>query len=116
MTEVQKVNLASMDVAEDKKQMLKLLFPEIFTEGGKVDFERLKLALGERVDVGKERYGMVWPGKAECFQTIQHPSVGTLVPCREDSVNFDTTENLIIEGDNLEVLKLLQKSYYGKVK
>ncbi|MGO8749589.1 MAG: site-specific DNA-methyltransferase [Thermoguttaceae bacterium] len=86
------------------------------TEGGKLDFERLKLALGEAVDVGKERYGMNWPGKAECFKTIQAPSLGTLRPCPDESVNFDTTENLIIEGDNLEVLKLLQKSYLGKVK
>ncbi len=59
---------------------------------------------------------MNWPGKAECFKTIQAPSLGTLRPCPEESVNFDTTENLIIEGDNLEVLKLLQKSYLGKVK
>src|SRR5574341_2088132 len=68
------------------------------------------------VDVGKERYGMNWPGKAECFKTIQTPSLGTLCPSREESVNFDTTGNVIIEGDNLEVLKLLQKSYLGKVK
>ena len=66
--------------------------------------------------MGKERYGMHWPGKADCFKTIQMPSLGTLRPCPEESVNFDTTENLIIEGDNLEVLKLLQKSYLGKVK
>ena len=59
---------------------------------------------------------MTWPGKADCFKTIQAPSLGTLRPCPEESVNFDTTENLIIEGDNLEVLKLLQKSYLGKVK
>jgi len=70
----------------------------------------------EAVDVGKERYGMNWPGKADCFRTIQMPSLGTLRPCPEESVNFDATENLIIEGDNLEVLKLLQKSYLGKVK
>jgi adenine-specific DNA-methyltransferase len=59
---------------------------------------------------------MNWPGKAECFRTLQAPSLGTLRPCPEESVNFDTSENLIIEGDNLEVLKLLQKSYLGKVK
>ena len=88
----------------------------IRTEGDKLDFDRLKLALGETVDVGKERYGMNWPGKADCFKTIQAPSLGTLRPCPEESVNFDTTENLIIEGDNLEVLKLLQKSYLAKVK
>jgi adenine-specific DNA-methyltransferase len=116
MTEPEKFDLRSHEVASDKVQELSRLFPEIRTEEGKLDFERLKLALGETVDVGKERYGMNWPGKAECFKTIQAPSLGTLRPCPEESVNFDTTENLIIEGDNLEVLKLLQKSYLGKVK
>lgn len=114
--QIEKLNLHSHDIAEDKRQELLRLFPEIRTEGGKLDFERLKLALGESVDVGKERYGMTWPGKADCFKTIQMPSLATLRPCPEESVNFDTTENLIIEGDNLEVLKLLQKSYLGKVK
>lgn len=74
-------DLHSMDLTEEKKQELLRLFPEIRTEGGKIDFERLKLALGETVDVGKERYGMNWPGKAECFRTIQSPSMGTLLPC-----------------------------------
>ena len=115
-TEPEKLDLRSHDVAEERRQELLRLFPEVRTEGGKLDFERLKLALGEAVDVGKERYGMTWPGKADCFRTIQAPSLGTLRPCREESVAFDTTENLIIEGDNLEVLKLLQKSYLGKVK
>lgn len=114
--QLEKLDLRSRDIAEDKRQELLRLFPEIRTEGGKLDFERLKLVLGEAVDVGKERYGMNWPGKADCFKTIQMPSLGTLRPCPEESVNFDTTENLIIEGDNLEVLKLLQKSYLGKVK
>jgi adenine-specific DNA-methyltransferase len=67
----EKLNLASHDIAEDKRQELLRLFPEIRTEGGKLDIERLKLALGEAVDVGKERYGMNWPGKADCFRTIQ---------------------------------------------
>jgi adenine-specific DNA-methyltransferase len=115
-TQPETLDLRSHDIAEDKKQELLRLFPEIRTEDGKIDFERLKLALGDMVDVGKERYGMNWPGKADCFKTIQAPSLGTLRPSREGSVNFDTTENLIIEGDNLEVLKLLQKSYLGKVK
>jgi adenine-specific DNA-methyltransferase len=114
--EPEKLDLRSYDIAENKRQELLRLFPEIGTEGGKIDIERLKLALGEKVDVGKERYGMNWPGKADCFKTIQMPSLGTLRPCPEESVNFDTTDNLIIEGDNLEVLKLLQKSYLGKVK
>ncbi|KAB0670089.1 site-specific DNA-methyltransferase [Oryzomonas sagensis] len=114
--EPEKLDLASHDMAEEKRLELLRLFPEIRTEGGKIDFERLKLALGELVDVGKERYSMNWPGKAECFNTIQAPSMGTLLPCRKESVDFDATENLIIEGDNLEVLKLLQKPYLGKVK
>jgi adenine-specific DNA-methyltransferase len=112
----QKLDLRSHDIAEDKRQELLRLFPEIRTEGDRLDFDRLKLVLGGRVDVGKERYGMNWPGKAECFNAIQTPSLGTLLPCPEQSVNFESTENLIIEGDNLEVLKLLQKPYLGKVK
>ena len=114
--EPEKLDVRSHAIAEDKKAELLQLFPEIRTEGGKIDFDKLKLALGETVEVGRERYGMNWPGKADCFRTIQQPSIGTLLPRRDESVNFDKTENLIIEGDNLEVLKLLQKSYLGKVK
>lgn len=114
--EADKVDLRSADIVEDKRLELLRLFPEARTEGVKIDFDRLKLALGETIDVGRERCGMNWPGKAECFKAIQAPSLATLRPCREESVNFDTTENLIIEGDNLEVLKLLQKSYVGKIK
>lgn len=110
------LDLRSHDIADERRSALLQLFPEVITEGGKIDFDRLKLALGQTVDVGKERYGMNWPGKAGCFSTIQAPSMGTLRPCPGESVDFDTTENLIIEGDNLEVLKLLQKSYLGKVK
>jgi adenine-specific DNA-methyltransferase len=112
----EKLDLKSTDLAAEKQAELLRLFPEIRTEGGKIDFDRLKLALGETVDVGRERYGLTWPGKADCFKTIQAPSLGTLRPAPDESVNFDTTENLIIEGDNLEVLKLLQKSYLGKIK
>ncbi len=111
-----KLDLRSFDILDEKRAELLALFPEARTEGGKIDFDRLKLALGETVDVGKERYGMNWPGKADCFRSIQTPSVGTLRPARDESVDFDTTENLIIEGDNFEVLKLLQKSYLGKIK
>ena len=107
----EKLDLRSFDLIEEKRAELFRLFPEARTERSKIDFDRLRLALGETVDVGKERYGMVWPGKAECFKTIQQPSLGTLRPCPEESVDFETTENLIVEGDNLEVLKLLQKSY-----
>ena len=112
----EKFDHSSTDVSAEKRAELLRVFPEIQTEGGKIDFDRLKLILGETVDVGKERYGLTWPGKADCFRTIRAPSLGTLRPARDESVNFDTTENLIIEGDNLEVLKLLQKPYLGKVK
>lgn len=116
MPEPEKLDVRSLDVSEQKRAELLQLFPEARTEGGMIDFERLKLALGETVDSGRERYGMTWPGKAECFKTIQSPSLATLLPDEKESENFATTENLIIEGDNLEVLKLLQKSYLGKVK
>src|SRR5690625_4563917 len=111
----EKLDLRSMDITDEKKRQLKQLFPEVFRED-KVDFDHLKRVLGEWVDPGKERFGLQWPGKADCMKTIQQPSIATLRPDREESVNFDETENLFIEGDNLEVLKLLQKSYFGKVK
>ncbi len=84
----------SLDVADERRRELLRLFPEVRTEGGKLDFDKLKLALGEAVDVGRERYGMNWPGKAECFRTIWATSSATLRPCREESVDFDTTQNL----------------------
>ncbi|GIK09062.1 MAG: site-specific DNA-methyltransferase [Chloroflexi bacterium] len=112
----EKLDLTSHNLPADKTAELLRLFPEIRTEGDKIDFDKLKLVLGQTVDVGKERYGMTWAGKADCFKTIQAPSTGTLLPAPEESVDFDTTENLIIEGDNLNVLKLLQKAYLGKVK
>ncbi len=114
--EIKKLPLTSMDLKEHQLLRLKELFPEVFTEGMKIDWEKLKLTLGEDIDTGKERFGMNWPGKADCYKTIQQPSIATLVPVREESIDFDITENLFIEGDNLEVLKLLQKSYLGKVK
>ena len=83
----EKLDLRSHNIAEDKKQDLLDLFPEIGTEGGKIDFDRLKLVLGETVDVGKERYGMNWPGKADCFKTIQMPSMGTLRPVHQKRVS-----------------------------
>lgn len=116
MNQIEKFPLDSMDIKQEQISRLKQLFPEVFTEGNKIDWEKLRLTLGDSVDVGKERFGLNWAGKSECFKLIQQPSTGTLVPSREESINFDTTENLFIEGDNLEVLKLLQKSYFGKVK
>jgi adenine-specific DNA-methyltransferase len=94
---------------------LKALFPEAFTEG-RVDFEVLKQLLGAAVDEREEKYGLNWHGKRRARQLALTPSAGTLRPCPDESVDWDTTQNLFIEGDNLEVLKLLQKSYAGKVK
>lgn len=116
MSEIEKQPLTSLDIKAHQLERLKEIFPEAFTEGNQVDWDKLRLTLGEAVDTGKERYGMNWPGKSECFKTIQQPSIATLVPARDESVDFDTTQNLFIEGDNLEVLKLLQKAYLGKVK
>jgi adenine-specific DNA-methyltransferase len=112
----ERIALASRDIAAEKRQQLLSLFPEAMTDGGKIDFQRLKLALREAVDIGKERYGLSWPGKTECFKTIRSPSLGTLPPGREESVNFDTTTNLFIEDNDLEVLELLQPSYLAKAK
>lgn len=109
-------DLSSADPTVERRAELLRLFPEARTEVGTIDFDQLRLALGDVVDVGRERYGLTWPGKASCFKTIQAPSLGTLRPAPKESVNFDATENIIVEGDNLEVLKLLQKSYVSKVK
>ena len=103
------------DIAEENIGKLKQLFPEAFTEG-KVDFEKLQQVLGEYVEDSNERYNFTWNGKGRALRLSQTPSLGTLRPCKEESKDWDTTQNLYIEGDNLEVLKLLQKSYYGKVK
>lgn len=108
--ESQSKNVIAENIAE-----LKSLFPEAFTEG-RLDFEVLKQLLGGAVDDRPEKYGLNWHGKRQARQLALTPSTGTLRPCPEDSVDWDTTKNLIIEGDNLEVLKLLQKSYAGKVK
>jgi adenine-specific DNA-methyltransferase len=109
------VETRSPDVVAENVEQLKAIFPEAFTEG-KVDFEVLKQLLGGAVEEREEKYGLNWHGKRRARQLALTPSTGTLRPCPEDSVNWDTTKNLMIEGDNLEVLKLLQKSYSGKVK
>lgn len=107
--------LQSMNIAEDNITKLKSLFPEAFNEGN-IDFDVLKQLLGENVDENEERYGLNWHGKRQARQLALTPSRGTLRPCKNESVDWDNTKNLMIEGDNLEVLKLLQKSYAGKVK
>ena len=110
----------SLDMVQDNISKLKQLFPELITEdasGAKIDVDVLKELVGNQViDGDKERYNFTWHGKAAARRLAQTPSTGTLRPCKEESKDWDTTQNLFIEGDNLEVLKLLQKSYHKKVK
>lgn len=102
------------DITNDQLAKLRQLFPEVFTED-KIDWARLKATLGEAVDLG-ERYGLGWRGKSDVFAKIQEKTVETLHADRAHSVDWDTTSNMFIEGDNLAALKILHKSYYGKVK
>ena len=105
----------STDIVADNVEHLKTLFPDAFTEG-RVDTEVLKQLLGRAVDEREEKYGLNWHGKRQARQLALTPSTGTLRPCPEESVDWDTTKNLMIEGDNMEVLKLLQKSYSRTIK
>lgn len=107
----------SADIISENTEKLKELFPDAFTEAG-VNFDVLRQLLGDAsiLDEGEEKYGLNWHGKKKARQISLTPSTGTLLPCPKESVNWDTTKNLFIEGDNLEVLKLLQKSYANKVK
>lgn len=114
-TEQDSVSWDSANISAERVEQLKQLFPDAFTEG-KVDFEKLRQTLGDLVDDRPERYSFAWAGKRDAIRLLQTPSRATLVPAQKESVNFDTTQNLFIEGDNLEVLKLLYKSYAGRVK
>ena len=105
----------SADIIADNLLQLQSLFPEAFSEG-KIQFDTLRQLLGGTVDDADEKYGLKWHGKRRARQIALTPSRGTLRPCPDESVDWATTQNLMIEGDNLEVLKLLQKSYAGKVK
>lgn len=109
------LNGQSEDILKDNIAALRELFPEVCCED-KIDFDKLKQVLGEYMDDATERYNFTWNGKGQALRLSQTPSMGTLRPCKEESKNWDDTQNLYIEGDNLEVLKLLQKSYHGKVK
>jgi len=109
------INGESLDIVSENVSKLKDLFPEIVTED-KIDFDKLKEVLGKYTEEDNERYNFTWKGKSTASRLAQSPSTGTLRPCKEESKNWDTTENLYIEGDNLEVLKLLQKGYYEKIK
>ncbi|QTR48978.1 site-specific DNA-methyltransferase [Candidatus Thiothrix anitrata] len=110
----------SLDLVADNIAKLTALFPEILTEGAdggkRVDFEALRELLGTAVEDKEERYNFTWHGKAQARRLAQTPSTGTLRPCPAESKHWDSTQNLFIEGDNLEVLKLLQKSYHQRVK
>ena len=105
----------SLTPQQEKLKALQELLPEAFAEG-KIDWEKLKATLGEDINFSNERYVLNWAGKSDAFKVLQTPSTKTLVPAKDESINFDTTENIFIEGENLEVLKVLQKSYFGKVK
>ena len=117
MKQVKPEDGQSADIVAENIEHLKELFPEVITEGG-VNFDTLRQLLGDAkvLDEGEEKYGLNWHGKKKARQIALTPSTGTLLPCPEESVDWDTTKNLFIEGDNLEVLKLLRKSYANKVK
>jgi adenine-specific DNA-methyltransferase len=107
----------SANIIDENIAQLKALFPDAFTEGG-VNFDILRQLLGDAkvLDEGEEKYGLNWHGKKKARQIALTPSNGTLLPCENESVAWDSTQNIFVEGDNLEVLKLLQKSYSGQVK
>lgn len=109
------MNGESLNILQDRLEKLKTDFPEIFTEG-KIDIEKFKATFTDDINFNNERYVLNWAGKSDAFKVLQIPTTATLKPQMNESVNFDTTENIFIEGENLEVLKVLQKSYYGKVK
>lgn len=110
-----KLDGMSMDLEKTNMEKLRSVFPECFSEQ-KLDIDKLLSLCGEYIDNDFEKYKFEWKGKSECLRLAQKRSTGTLRPCREESVNFDDTENVYIEGDNLEVLKLLQTAYYNKIK
>ena len=110
-----KLNGMSLDLLNENTEIMKNLFPSVVSDG-KIDFDQLKALLGELVDETKERYQFTWNGKRESIKLAQLPSSATLRPCISKSKNWNQTENLFIEGDNLEVLKLLQKTYYNRIK
>lgn len=112
---MKKMTGESTNITEENLSVMRQLFPEAFEEG-KIDLDVLRQLLGDYVDDEEERYSFKWNGKGRALRLSQTPSTGTLRPCKEESVDWDTTQNLYIEGDNLEVLKLLQKSYHGRVK
>lgn len=114
-TNIPQAESKSADLVAQNLEQLKQIFPEVIKEG-RVDFEALNDLLGNYGDTAEERFALNWAGKANARREAQKRSTGTLRPCPEESVDWDSTENLYIEGDNLEVLKLIQKSYHSRVK
>lgn len=110
-----KMDGLSFDLESANKEKLRAVFPECFTEGT-LDIDKLLSLCGEYIDNNFEKYKFEWKGKSDCLRLAQKRSTGTLRPCKEESVGFDETRNIYIEGDNLEVLKLLQTAYYRRVK
>jgi len=116
MTDEKKTLAESPNPADERRAQLAALVPEAFSEG-RLDMAALKRALGEAAVIeGGERYALTWAGKSDAYKVLQTPSTATLRPERDKSVNFDTAQHVFIEGENLEVLKVLQKAYFGKVK
>ncbi|WP_436630717.1 site-specific DNA-methyltransferase [Latilactobacillus sakei] len=113
--QLNEVNSRSENLTLKNIEKIKELFPEILTEK-KIDFDKLRLILGDEIDDSPEKYSFTWNGKKKAMQLAQQPTTATLKPNKEKSKNWDETQNIYIEGDNLEVLKLLQKSYADKVK
>ena len=112
---MEKMNGDSLNIVQANIAIIKEIFPNVINEK-KIDFDMLRTILGDEVDTSKEKYQFTWPGKSAAIKLAQSPSSATLRPCKEKSKNWDSTENLYIEGDNLEVLKQLQKTYYSKIK
>lgn len=112
---IERVSGYSMDIENADLEKFRVVFPQCFSEG-KIDISKLLALFGQYDDNDFEKYKFEWKGKSECYRIASKRSTGTLRPCPDESVNFDTTKNMYIEGDNLEVLKLLQASYYRKVK
>ena len=109
------MNGQSLSPLTEKLKLLQQIIPEAFTED-KIDWEKLRITLGEEINFANERYVLNWAGKSDAFRLMQQPTTKTLMPVHEESVNFENTQNIFIEGENLDVLKILQKSYFGKVK
>lgn len=112
---IQKVNLTSSNLSEEKLQELRQILPEVFAEN-KIDWDRLKTVLGGEIDPQVERFSFSWAGKSNAIKSVIMPSEATLRPNEKKSADFDKSENIFVEGDNLEVLKLLQKAYFEKIK